>query len=163
MSPHDIKRLWGTIVGAIAGWMFGQLNVIWADHVPLVYRMLPDGGLKEPFTLLMVKNPAVVLTFGVLFGAALGFVIVHSLTNIRRNVCSGCKRDNPLIAKVCQFCGEGFDKRAESFLVCPSCDKRYTNGARFCPMCAVKLKLHEVPRQDVISEDPTKDWPVQIR
>ena len=160
MSPHNIKRLWGMIVGAIAGWMFGQLNVIWAAHVPTVYHMREIGGVwveRASFTLSMMENRNVVLMFGVLFGAALGFGIVHSLTNIRHTVCSSCKQENLLLAN--QFCGEEFDRIAESSLVCPSCDKRYPNGAKFCPMCAVELKLYEVPRQDVITEDPTKGCP----
>ena len=101
-----IKMLWGTIVGTLIGRMFGQLNVVWAWLVEteLFRYVYPDGRTyfshEPPLTVRVLSNPNGTLIFGMVFGAALGFIIAFTLTH-QHKTCLACQRENPRIAKVC--------------------------------------------------------------
>lgn len=87
MTQCHLKRLWGTIGGALAGWMFGQLNVIWAWlYEAELWKIVYQGNRSydpsmPPITVRMASHPNAVLIFGVLFGATLGFLAVYTLTS----------------------------------------------------------------------------------
>ncbi len=147
MNKKDMKKLLGIVIGGTLGANLGMVYVLKVVALGDAHKIISYGQHGRSFYPIG--------TVAAMVFAAFGYFMANTLANSQS--CGNCGGDNPRNAVMCQFCGEGFDKMAESFMVCPSCDKRYTNGARFCPMCAVELKMHEVPRQDV--EDPTKDCP----
>ena len=51
--------------------------------------------------------------------------------------CPNCKRDVPLDAKFCPYCGFDFSKASSSY--CPNCGAPLPPGAKFCPKCGKKI------------------------
>ncbi|MEJ5167271.1 MAG: zinc ribbon domain-containing protein [Thermoanaerobaculia bacterium] len=47
--------------------------------------------------------------------------------------CKKCKKEIPLKANFCPFCGEKISN------ICPSCQKETPEFAKFCPFCGFKL------------------------
>lgn len=143
---RDWKYVWGTFIGALLGFVFGQINVAWATLFATEtwrlaangYRRLNPGPTPPPaYWEMVVRHPNVMLLLSVLFFAGVGFALVYSLEPPRP--CSGCGKDNPARSKVCQFCGHRFLGVPPLTKMCPSCRRKFVMEASICPFCVTPL------------------------
>lgn len=162
MTQKDTHRIWGAIAGAIGGWLFGLFHIIWANGLPphYIYSHSQNSIHSRPsLTTWMASNAIVVMVFGALFGAALGFLVVNSLTKCRHKYCGLCSLENPHFAVACQFCGGRFDGHTQVSMVCSSCEREYSSDARFCVKCAAPLEKLVVEPEGLAAapENPLKE------
>jgi len=148
-----LVRTWSAVGGAIVGFIFGQINVIWATlyETETRYHIIISGVHYDTprFSSIIIKNPNLTLVLSTMLFSGLGLLIAHSFTH---RDCCACGGRNPEQAKLCQFCGEVFLAPAE--LLCPKCNEHYINGAKFCPDCAVALITPEQHKQESLTKNP---------
>lgn len=85
MTLSHWKRFWGTLFGAIAGWTFGQVNVLWAWLYEKELWPLVGDGIRiydaQPWTARVMNNANIWLLITMFFGALLGFLVAYSLSS----------------------------------------------------------------------------------
>lgn len=156
MTKVVLRRLWAALAGGVFGVLFGQVYVIWGTLTGKGNLTYTTSYWPGSSYMISVERPIVAIS--AISFALIGFLIVFSLT--RDNNCPQCGAENPLGAKACQFCGDGLDK-VKSVMVCSSCNNKYTNGAKFCHVCAVTLMPAEDLEQEILAKHPpsTKKCP----